>query len=431
MKPNAAAAFLLMALLTPLAAAAADADGDGVEDPPASTTPPAEEKPGGSQFGDVQQAIDAEKAQKEGAYGSFALDANGNKVTGDALSKLPPEARWAMETKGYSPVLGPNGEVLGYDNGMMCILPDAVGKDYALAAKENMLGPGVAGPCPPNFPACHSPEAAQPPPLVNASANTQDMMAGLNLGGNKADGSLGAANEPGAGQNFCDANPGRPPCAPVENPEEKADKERAAADAKVAAATESGNVDDLTKALDDRRNLAESGNKGRGGFTPMGAPGTDLASNDPGSGPIGSSGGQNFGQEGRVGGASKSGGGLDGREVNPDSRALAQSLIDMNRGMANGPLEGDSDPNVQSVAQVANRGLGGRAMDAARSLFSTLSENLGVAADAPETDLTDQLATNPIDGAAANRAPIKVVECKNDTLNGTAGGRTSRKIGGC
>lgn len=428
MKLLAAAAFLAMALAAPRAGHAqvwneetktydyVDDKGNVQGSSPASDKPadkpadPAADKPAG------------EAAGGDAKYGTFALDSSGNKVTGDALSKLPPEAQWAMKEKGYSPVLGPNGEVLGYDNGMMCILPDAVGKDYAAAAEKAKLGPGVQGPCPPSFPNCHSQEPAQPPPPTETAASVAGMIPA----------------EPG--KNHCDQPGPPPPCAPdpkKDSAEAKAERERQEADQAVADTTQKGDVNALADAL-DRRNKAQSdanktaynfGDQGGG----LGTPGTQDADSGPGSGPIGMSGGQGLGQSGRIGGdsGSKGGGGLAGREVTPDSRALAQSLIDMNKGMANGPADGPSDPNVASVAQLSQRGLGGRAIDAARSLFSTLSENLGVAADSPETDLTDQLATNPIDGAAANRAPIKVVECKKDTLDGAAGGRTSRKIGGC
>lgn len=413
MKAPLAAAFLSMALLASASAQEwnektqsieyKDSEGN-VVNPPSSDKPAA---PGEKPATEAAPGGDAK-------YGSFALDASGNKITGEALSKLPPEAQWAMKEKGYSPVIGPNGEVLGYDNGSMCILPDAVGREFGLANPK----PGPDG----NLPA----------PAGGSAVNVQDMMATLGLKGkDPKDGMLPPPNTPKEGEDFCSANPGRPPCAAVKEPtpEEVAANDVKAADERMSKASQEGDVDATAKAIDDRREAqarADSKN-------PLGSPGTGESSTGPGPSPIASSGGQNMGPEGRVGGdkGGTPGGGLDGREVQADSRALAQSLIDMNKGMANGPLDGDSDPNVQSVAQVAQRGLGGRALDAARSLFGSLTENLGAQADAPETDLSDQLATSPVDGATANRAAIKVVECRRDTLDGTSGGRSSRRVGGC
>lgn len=387
----------------------------------AQTPPPEEEKP--APDAPASPAPDGPAFRAAGGDakpGSYALDANGNKLTGDALLKLPPEARWAMEAKGYSPILGPNGEVLGYDDGNMSYLAGAIGKDYAAAAEKAKLGPGVQGPCAPNFPNCHSQEPAQPPPLTETAGDVANMIPA----------------KPGA--NHCDQPGPPPPCAPKkETPEEKAEREKQEAEKAVGDAVAKGDVKETADAIDRRNKAQADANKtAANSYDPdsaLGPPGTRNADNGPGSGPIAMSGGQGLGPSGRVyeGPGGSKGGGLAGREVTPDSRSLAQNLIDTNRGMANGPMDGPSDPNVASIAQVSSRGLGGRAMDAARSLFSTLTENLGIAADAPDTDRTDQLATNPIDGAAVNRAPIKVVECKNDTLGGTAGGRTSRRIGGC
>lgn len=416
MKRLLAAALLCMALLAPLAVSAADADGDGVPDPAPPPAAPAEPGTAPTESGGDPAGT------SYGARGTYALDANGNKVSGDALSKLPPEARWAMETKGLSPILGNAGEVLGYDGGNMSYLPDSIGKDYAAAAEKAKLGPGVQGPCAPNFPNCHSQEPAQPPPPTETAGDVANMIPA----------------KPGA--NHCDQPGPPPPCKPKEETaEEKAQREKQEADKNVAAATEKGDVNALADAIDQRNKAqADASKTAANSYDPdsaLGSPGTRDADNGSGSTPIAMSGGrdQGLGPSGRVGGdtGGSKGGGLAGREVTPDSRALAQNLIDMNRGIANGPMDGPSDPNVASIAQVSNRGLGGRAMDAARSLFSALTENLGVAADAPDADLSDQLATNPIDGAAVNRAPIKIVECKNDTLGGTAGGRTSRRVGGC
>lgn len=435
-----AAAFLSLALLAPRAghaqvwneetksydyvddkgnvqgsSAAPDKPADKPADKPGEASP---EKPAG------------EAAGGDAKYGTFALDASGNKITGEALSKLPPEAQWAMKEKGYSPVLGPNGEVLGYDNGMMCILPHAVAGEFALA------NPGK--------------EAA---PTVTA----QDAAVDADKGRQQAD-AQAAGRVPKEGDldfvgplspGFCAANPSAPACAGDKKEEEKSPEdiaaaEKSAAEKKAADAVAAGDRDAAIAAL-NKRNAAEDrmtteagdvgGNKGGRnggfGFSTFGGPGGGLASDGPAP-RTPSGGGAPLGQEGRVGGDGDStGGGIAGKQVRASAEQEADAMLAFKKGMDAGPLEGDSDPNVQSVAQVANRGLGGRAMDAARSLFSTLSENLGVAADSPETDLTDQLATNPIDGAAANRAPIKVVECRKDTLDGAAGGRTSRKIGGC
>ncbi|TBR21705.1 hypothetical protein EPO15_09585 [bacterium] len=393
-----AAAFLPLALLAALAGAAAAED------------PKPEEKPA-----DPAPAASA-PADTSGSpkYGTFALDAAGNKVSGDALSKLPPEAQWAMKEKGYSPVLGPNGEVLGYDNGMMCILPDAVGKDYAAAAEQAKLGPGVQGPCPASFPDCHSKEPAQPPPPTETAGDVAGMIPA----------------EPG-GKNHCDQPGPPPPCAPKpEDPKEVAKQEAEKSSENAFNAASAGDVAGTREAI-EKRNAAED--KGRAG---SGNPGfgsddgdTRTASNDPVTPMSTSGGGQGIGAQGQVGGGN--GGGIAGKQVRAGVDQEADALIAFQQGMKNGPMDGPSDPNVQSVAQRANQGLGGRAMDAARSLFSTLSESLGVAADAPDTDLSDQLATSPIDGATANRAAIKVVECNNDTLNGTAGGRKARRVNGC
>lgn len=378
MKRLPAAAFTLIALLAPLAAWAADPE-TKPEPAPAPAAPAA--------------------PTEEPKYGSFALDANGNKVTGDALAKLPPEARWAMETKGYSPVLGPNGEVLGYDDGKMCILPDAIGKDYAAAAEQAKLGPGVQGPCPPNFPNCHSQEAAQPPPPTEAAGDVLGMIPA----------------EPG-GKNHCDQPGPPPPCAPKkETPEQVAEREKQEAEKKVndkiAAATTNGDVNSLAAAFDERNKAQADSNKtaydsgGQGGG--LGAPGTQDADSGPGSGPIGATGGQNLGQEGRVGGS----GGLKGREVTPDSRALAQSIIDTNNGMLNGNL-GPSDPKVLSTAQRAQRGLGGSAFDAAANWFDDLKGKLLGAEASPETDLSAGFAVSPVDGDRGDRATISVKECE-------------------
>lgn len=378
-----AAAFLCMALL-PLAALAADPE-PKPEPAPAAPAKPAEEP----------------------KYGTFALDANGNKVTGDALAKLSPEAKWAMEVKGYSPVLGPNGEVLGYDDGKMCILPDAVGKDYAAAAKENMLPPGAQGPCPANFPSCHSPEAALPPPPTEAAADIPGQIPA----------------EPG-GKNHCDQPGPPPPCAPKppDSPEQIAERERQEAEKKnneaMAEATKNNDVNAMASAIDESRRIQADSNKTAyndpmtGGG--LGTKGTQDASAGPGPGFIGSTGGQGIGAEGQVGTSGpggNQGGGLSGREVQPDSRALAQSVIDMNNGMANGSL-GPGDPNVRSVAQRASQGLSGSAFESVRSLAATLKEKLFGAEENPDTDLTAGFAVSPVDGSRSDQPVIAVKECE-------------------
>lgn len=403
MKSRLAPALLCLALLAPAGALAADPAPN--EEKPAETTPPAEApaQPGGDQ-----------------KYGTFALDANGNRVTGDALKNIPPEAKWAMEAKGYSPVLGPNGEVLGYDNGMMCILPSAVADEYALA------NPGQAA----------APTATAADTGVTADLGRRQEAAQAE-GRVPKEGDLDFVGPLSPG--FCANNPSAPACQAEreqQSPEDIARKEADDAARRASDAAAAGDRQATIDAIEAQRRAQDQYAKNDGettpaadpGFGAFGVNGTGNAYNGPApSAPTG--GGQDIGAQGQVGGT---GGALAGREVRGSTEQEADAMLAFQQGMKNGPLEGPRDASVASVAQVAQRGLGGRAMDAARNLFSTLSESISAAVDAPDTDLSDQLATSPIDGAAANRAPIKVTECdatQHDTL-GTKGKKV-RRAGGC
>lgn len=414
MKRLLAAALLFMAL--PLAASAADADGDGVPDPAPAPAAPAESGTAPAESGGDPAGT------SYGARGTYALDANGNKVSGDALSKLPPEARWAMETMGVSPILGNAGEVLGYDGGNISYLPDSIGKDYAAAAEKAKLGPGVQGPCPPNFPNCHSQEPSQPPPVTESDPY---------------------ANMPANSKNHCDQPGPPPPCAPKEekkeDPAKVAKEEADRAQQDMAAAAARGDREAAmaaAKARDEaerRASAADDAGSRSGSRTSFGPPGGDLAFDGPGPSPAGSTGGRDIGPQGQVGSGpgGAPGGGISGRQVKATTEQEVDAALAFHQGMKNGPLDGPSDPNVRSIAQTR---LGGSVFESAKRIFGDLASRLAGDAESgfQTPDGVAVAGASDFHGATPVKMdPLKVVECKRDSLDGTAGGRTSRRIGGC
>lgn len=75
------------------------------------------------------------------------VDHEGKPLSEDAIAKLPPEARWAMEQKNpdgttkYKPIVGPDGAVLGYESGNMCMLPGGIAEQFALSQGQNQAPP--------------------------------------------------------------------------------------------------------------------------------------------------------------------------------------------------------------------------------------------------------------------------------------------------
>lgn len=417
MKSPSLAAFLIMGLLAPLAGAVGD-----------ETDKPKEEVSAEVQDGASTKdpKVDPETAK--------VMEERKGKVLGPdgALTKvpdnLPDYAKAAME-KGMTPVMGPDGTILGFDDpvGKMCWMPDAIQEKFGANLPQNPeTGATAAG----ALATAADGAAAATAPGAPAGAIGQGVPPPM------------AWNEQGplAPGQIRLPKPEDEPAAPP-TPDEKA----RALDNQIASSANSGDRDGLIEALNARnKNDAETESSSDGGdFASFGPAGADVASTGPRADPISGGGGdsQGIGASGQVGGFGPSGQGgsgiPQGKRVRADAEKEADALLAFQEGLKRDAQTGPSDPRTRSIAHTAqlaanNDTTGGfsGALRWANGLSQRLGFNLGADVEA-QGALDDQLGTNPIDGGGASRASIQVVECSNDTLNGTAGGRTSRRIGGC
>ncbi|TPW18264.1 MAG: hypothetical protein FD126_3487, partial [Elusimicrobia bacterium] len=345
-------------------------------------------------------------------YGTFAVGANGQQLTGEDIKNLPLEAQWAM-SKGLSPVLGANGQVLGYDvSPMESRLAAAVMKDYAAASKQAQLAPGAQGPCP-QFINCNSSEAGQLPPPAESDP---------------------FANMGADSKNHCDQPGPPPPCKPKDEEKKEEDpkdiakndleKSEKDADKALESGDDAAGIAALTK-----RNDAEDRVNQAGGAPGFGTSGADAAFDGPGPSAPGMTGGQGqgIGAQGQVGGDPFAG--AKQVRATPEQEWAAKKAE--KEGMRN-PLLTPSGPAI-SVAERMRRGFDGTFATLVGYKDELFGKSAAVEAN-PEADLSAGEATSAIvDGARTNAPVVHVTSCrgKKDTLGGSDGDLVLKSPNGC
>lgn len=406
-----AAAFLCVLLLAPSAARAQSETEEKKPEPPATEAAPAESQaPGGA---------------PDPAYASSF---NGERMSSESLQGNP-EALWAL-SQGKNPIIGPGGKIMGFNDvvrgpdgkpqlgadGKPIPICTPAGEDflkqYAAAAEAARV---PSGPCQPMFPSCNQPaDKGQLPPAADDPFSVADMMATLGAGANG--GALPPANP---GDDFCKANPGRPPCAPVkeEDPKEVAKNDLETSEKEADEALNSGDDTSGIAAL-TKRNDAEDR---------LGQTDTDVASTDPAPAAMSGGQGQGIGAQGQVGGDPFA----NAKKVRatPEQEWAAKKAE--KEGMLN-PLLTPSGPAI-SVAERMRQGFGGTFAALVGYKDELFGKAAGVQAN-PEADLSAGEATSTVmDGARTDAPVIHVAGCRNrrDTLDGNAGGRVLKSPNGC
>lgn len=413
MKRLFAAALLIGTLQAQAAASTADEEAQraAAEAAAAAAAAEASEAKGGAAAAPAGGEAPAPHKLNGMNYGTFAVGSNGQQLTGDAIKDLPPEAQWAM-SKGLSPVLGPNNQVLGYDvSPMESMLASAVAKDFAEATKQAQLPPGAQGPCP-QFINCRSSEPNQLPPATEADP---------------------FANMAASSKNHCDQPGPPPPCAPPkeekkEDPKEVAKNDLENSEKEADKALQTGDDAAGIAAL-AKRNEAEDRLNESGKEPALPGPGTDVAFTGPAPSVPGMTGGQGqgIGAQGQVGGDPFA----NAKKVRatPEQEWAAKKAE--KEGMQN-PLLTPSGPAI-SVAERMRRGFDGTFATLVGYKDELLGKAAGVQAN-PDADLSAGEATSTVmDGARTDAPVIHVAGCRNkrDMLDGSAGGRVVKSPNGC